>query len=45
MASEVVDADAAAGVELEAGGWCEELEVRLVEAEEVPFDEAAAAAG
>ena len=45
MANEVVDADAAGAVEVDEGGCCEDVEVRLVPAEEVPFDEEEAAAG
>ena len=45
MANEVVDADAAGAVEVDDGGWWEEVEVRLVAADEVPFEEAAGAAG
>ena len=43
MANDVVDADAAGAVEVDEGGCCEDVEVRLVPAEEVPFDEAVAA--
>ena len=45
MASDVVEADAAGAVEVDEGGCCEDVEVRLVPAEEVPFDEEEAAAG
>ena len=37
----VVDADAAGAVDVEDGGWCEEVEVRLVAADELPLVEAA----
>lgn len=42
MFNEVVEADAAGAVEVEEGGWCEELEVRLVPADEVPLEGAGA---
>ena len=45
MANDVVDADAAGAVEVDEGGCCEDVEVRLVPADEVPFDEEAAAGG
>lgn len=43
MANDVVDADAAGAVEVDEGGCCEDVEVRLVPADEVPFEEEAAA--
>jgi len=43
MANEVVDADAAGAVEVDEGGCCEDVEVRLVPADEVPLEEEAAA--
>ena len=45
MANDVVDADAAGAVEVDEGGCCEDVEVRLVPADEVPLEEEAAAAG
>lgn len=44
MANEVVEADAAGAVVVDEGAWWEEVDVRLVAAEEVPL-EAAGAAG
>ena len=44
MANDVVDADAAGAVEVDEGGCCEDVEVRLVPADEVPFEEEEAAA-
>ena len=41
MANEVVEAEAGAVV-VDDGAWCEEVEVRLVLAEEVPFEDEAA---
>ena len=41
MANDVVDADAAGAVEVDEGGCCEDVEVRLVPADEVPFEEEA----
>jgi len=41
MANDVVDADAAGAVEVDEGGCCEEVEVRLVPADEVPLEEEA----
>lgn len=46
MLSEVVEADAAGAVEVDDGGWWEELlEVRLLVADEVPLEAEAEAAG
>jgi hypothetical protein len=42
MAREVVEAEAAGAVEVDEGVCCEVFEARLVAAEEIPFDEAAA---
>lgn len=44
MANEVVEADAAGAVEVDDGGWWEEVDVRLVAADEVPLDDEAAGA-
>ena len=43
MANDVVDAYAAGAVEVDKGGCCEDVEVRLVPADEVPLEEEAAA--
>lgn len=44
MANDVVDVDAAGAVEVDEGGCCEDVEARLVPADEVPLEEEAAAA-
>lgn len=44
MANDVVDADAAGAVEVDEGGCCEDVEARLVPADEVPLEEEAAVA-
>ena len=44
MANDVVDAAAAGAVEVDEGGCCEDVEARLVPADEVPLEEEAAVA-